>query len=375
MKKYFLFLILPFALPLFFACDSEPIQTGFTESTALSGQQAPEQTATVETREITHMYEAAGTIRPLTESVIESQASAKVIKVKVVPGAAVKQGQILIELDARRLETRVKQAKEGLSIAKKQRTQAEKSMDEAKAGLDREQSAYKRTQKLFKSAIVSSQQMEHDKSKFLEAKARLEKSEQARQAAVSAVRQAEEVIKETKISLGYSKITSPADGIVAKKMVDPGDLAVPGKPLLIIQTSGALRLEANVREGLINKIAKGKTYTVRIEILNTTIPAKVQEIQPYADPATRTFLVKASLPATPGIYPGMFGRLLIPVETEKTLVIPKQAVIRIGQLELVKIKGPGQNDPWQQIYIKTGKTFDDKIEVLSGLLGNETIGY
>jgi len=97
-----------------------------------------------------------------------------------------------------------------------------------------------------------------------------------------------------------------------ERMIDPGDLAIPGKPLLMIQTSGALRLEANVREGLISRIVLGNDYQIRIETIGKTVVSKIDEIVPYADPATRTFLIKASLPETPGIYPGMFGRLLIP---------------------------------------------------------------
>jgi len=155
-------------------------------------------------------------------------------------------------------------------------------------------------------------------------------------------------------------------------MIDPGDIAVPGKPLLIIQTSGALRLEANVREGLISRIILGNDYQVRIETIRKTVGSQIDEIVPYADPTTRTFLVKASLPDTPGIYPGMFGRLLIPVEKKRTLLIPQKAVIQVGQLELVYVK---KDKTWQSVYIKTGKRFGEKIEVLAGLTGNETIGY
>ena len=82
--------------------------------------------------------------------------------------------------------------------------------------------------------------------------------------------------------------------------------------------------------------------------------------------------MKASLPKIKGIYPGMFGRLFIPVEEQNTLLIPKKAVIRIGQLELVQVKN---GKIWQSVYIKSGRAFGEKIEVLSGLNENETIGY
>jgi len=372
MKKKNFYLSLLLILLIFFACENDKIKPGFSKTGTLEKISDPENITRVEKQKITQMYEAVGTIRPLTESVIESQISAQVIKVSCVPGTSVKKGQFLIELDARRLTAQLKQAKEGLAVAKNSLKQTYKSMDEAKAGLDQAKAAYNRTKKLFEADIVPSQTLEINKSAYLQAKARLEKSQEAESAAKSSIRNAREIIKEAQIALGYARITSPATGVVVERMIDPGDLAVPGKPLLMIQTSGALRLEANVREGLISRVILGNDYQVKIETVGKTVLSQIEEIVPYADPSTRTFLVKASLPATPGIYPGMFGRLLIPVAKEKTLFIPEKAVIRVGQLELVYVK---KEDTWQSVYIKTGRQFDKKIEVLSGLKGNETIGY
>lgn len=372
MEKKVLFVLLLSSLLAFVSCNSDKIPPGFSKSKTSGKIPDLNHTALVEKQDITQMYEAVGTIRPLTQSVIESQVSAQVVKVSIAPGMNVKKGQILIRLDARRLTAQLKQAKEGLSVAKNQLTQTYKSIDEAKAGLDQASAAYNRAKKLFDADIIPSQKLEIDKSGFLQAKARLEKTKESEQAAKSSIRNAREIVKEAQIALGYTKIISPANGVVAKKMIDPGDIAVPGKPLLIIQTSGALRLEANVREGLISRVILGNEYQVRIKTIGKTVLCRIEEILPYADPATRTFLVKASLPDTPGIYPGMFGRLLIDVKKDQTLLVPENAVIRVGQLELVYVK---KDDTWQSVYIKTGKKMNEKIEVLSGLIGNETIGY
>jgi HlyD family secretion protein len=365
-------IVFSFILAGLAGCSSDKIEPGFSTNDERVSQPGFDHIEPVETRRVVPVYEAPGTIRPLTESIIESQASAKITNVFCAPGTRVKKDQVLIELDARSLEARLKQAKEGSSIAKKQVVKAQKSINAASARLNQTQSAYARSKKLFDSAIISSQQLEQDQSAYLQAKADLEKTQQTEEAALAGVRQAQEVVKEATIAVEYAKITSPADGIVVQKMADPGDLAVPGKPLLIIQTSGALRLEAHVREGLINRIEKNNTYDIRIETIQKTVESVVQEIVPYADPNTRTFLIKATLPDVDGLFPGMFGRLLIPLDPQDTILIPKQAVIQIGQLELVKIK---KNDQWQSVYIKTGKIFDDQIEVLSGLSGSETIGY
>jgi len=376
MKKHPFLSLLFLFLPLVFSCENNTIPPGFSMDTT-QNEILVQHTTGVESRQVTQIYEAVGTIRPLTETIIESQVSSQILKINVVPGARVEAGQVLVLLDTRQLNTRLEQAKQGLAYANNTLSQAKKAIDEAKAGQDQANAAYLRTKILFEKEVVTSQQMEIDRAAFLQAKARYEKSREGVQAAKSNIRQATEVVKEARIGLGYASIKAPASGVVVERLIDPGDQAIPGKPLLIVQTSGSLRLEARVREGLIGKIIHGNPYEVGIETLKTNVTATIEEIAPYADPSTRTFLVKAALPDTPGIYPGMFGRLLIPVKTEATLLIPKEAVIRVGHLEMVNVHTPDDKNKkrYRSVYIKTGKTIGQKIEVLSGLTGTETLGY
>jgi RND family efflux transporter MFP subunit len=384
MKKMSFLCLLFLFLPLVFSCENTSIPPGFSMDTTQNKLKF-QNTTPVESRQVSQIYEAVGTMRPLTETVIESQVSGQALKVNVVPGAKVEAGQLLILLDTRQLNTRLEQAKQGLAFASNTLNQAQKAIDEARAGQDQASAAYVRTKLLYEKEVVTSQQMEIDRAAFLQAKARHEKTLDAFEAAKSNLRQATEVVKEAQIGVGYASIKAPAAGVVLERLIDPGDQAMPGKPLLIVQTSGSLRLEARVREGLIRKIIQGNPYDVKIETLEAPVAATIEEIAPFADPETRTFLVKAALPDTPGIYPGMFGRLLIPVKTEETLLIPQAAVIRVGHLEMVNIlsqnktdpdlSNPDQPIPYRSVYIKTGKNFGEKIEVLSGLTGSETLGY
>jgi len=67
----------------------------------------------------------------------------------------------------------------------------------------------------------------------------------------------------------------------------------------------------------------------------------------------------------------MFGKLRIPVMTEKVVIVPENALRKVGQLELVTVK---EGDRWTRRYVKTGRRIDRHIEVLSGLAGDETLG-
>jgi len=359
-------------LSCLFSCGDDKIVPGVFKDRAENNKTFTN-TFEIKPVKILETFEAVGTVRPLTQTKIEAQINAQILKVFVSPGASIEKGADLILLDARNEETQLKKAQEGREFAKNNLKQAMKSEESSKAGMDQAFGEFNRSKKLFKSGVISSQTYEIDQAKFLKAKAQLEYAKESILAAKTGIRQADEVINEAQVILGYSKIKASSSGVIVDRLADPGDLAVPGKTLLVLQTSGSLRLEVSVREGLISRIRQGETYNVKIGPIGKTVPAVVEEIVPYADPNTRTFIVKAALPKIPGLYPGMFGRMLIPVKEELSILIPEEAINIVGQLEMVHIKN--KQGQWKSIYIKTGKHFDDKVEVLSGLFGNEILGY
>jgi len=332
----------------------------------------PDKTINVSSKKVKEWYQAVGTVRPKTETRIEAQVRAQVKAVHVRPGAKVKMGEPLVSLDDRQFRSKLDQAMQALKVAEAGKGQAVQSVIASKAALSQAESNYKRIKKYFESQAATSQDLENAESSYLQAKAGLTRSEEALLAAESGIKQAEEVINETKIALGYTSIRAPGEGEVLKRLVEKGDIALPGKPLVILQTSGFLRLEAYVREGLIGSVLPGSKLQVKIDTLNKTVDSVVEEIVPYADPRTRTFLVKTSIPAMTGLYPGMFGKLLIPVNEIEVVVVPREAIFGVGQLSIVYVK---EKDSWIQRYVKTGKNIEKDIEILSGLSGSEIIGW
>ena len=125
----------------------------------------------------------------------------------------------------------------------------------------------------------------------------------------------------------------------------------------------------------------GQSIGVRIDGLNKQCSGTVSEIVPEAQSSSRAFQVKVTGPCPTGIYSGMFGRILIPLEEEQVLVIPRQAVRKVGQLELVQAIEKGRT---VQRAIRTGRNLGDvkdesgqvlrdQVEVLSGLRQGEQV--
>ncbi len=354
---------------LLIGCDTiEPGAFTAAEKTPFT----PSQTAIAEVRETDQVYEAVGTVRPKTETRIEARVTGQVLDVLVSPGDQVAKGALLVSLDSRQMISRMDQAKQLLKTAEASREQAKHALEAARAGFKQARANYNRINNYFESQAATAQDLEGAEATFRQAEAGVKRAEEGLAGADAGILQARAVVKESTISIGYTRILAPEEGVVLKRFVEPGDLALPGKPLVALRTSNALRLEAYIREGLISRVAPGSSLDVDIETLNQRVKATVEEIIPYADPDSRTFLVKAAMAPIEGLYPGMFGKLRVPVGRQRIVTVPWSAVRRVGQLELVHIK---VGDSWQTRHVKTGVRLADEVEILSGLDGIETIGW
>lgn len=346
------------------------IQPGKTGAPEDSAETLTFQEARTVTRNITEYYKAVGTVKPESESRIESQIRAQVESIHVGPGDSVERGDIMVTLDDRQPVSRLEKARQALKGAKAARSQAAQQVESAKAAFNEARLNYQRVQEYIKADAATSKELENAESNYLQAKAGLSKARQALVETESGIRRAENAVEEAEVELEFTRITAPMEGEVIQRMVEPGDLALPGKPLVLMRARNGFRLEAHVREGLVKHITRGQTLKAEIPTLDTTVDAVVNEVVPWADPETRSFLVKAVIPSVKGLYPGMYGKLLIPESETRVVLIPESALITTGQLDLVMVKDA---DGWSRRYIKTGRKRNGMIEVLSGLSSNETI--
>jgi len=175
--------------------------------------------------------------------------------------------------------------------------------------------------------------------------------------------------------LSYATITAPKAGVVVDRLAEEGDTAQPGVPLLVLYDPDSLRLEVPVMEDLASRIQVGQKLTVRIDALppeQREVEAVVDEIVPQAQSATRSVIVKCKVPRRPGMYEGMFGRLLVPAGKRRHLCLNVDAIERIGQLEFVDVVRP--DGTLERRLIKTGRMgFPGRVEVLSGLKAGERV--
>ena len=272
--------------------------------------------------------EVIGTVRPKLSASISAKASGTIEQMLAVPGQLVKAGQLLVQIDDREIQARVDQAQA-------LRDQASKDIERYKT--------------LVSQNAITQREFDVVQSRY---------------------RVAEASLTEAKALLGYTKVVAPFDGVVITKRADVGDLAAPGRVLLELEDPGALRLEADVPEALLDKIKLNDTLTVRVPAAKAALEAVVAEIAPSADAVSRTFRVKLDLPAAAGLRSGQFGRVAVPVAEVSALRVPAGAVIVRGQMEIAFVV---VNQRAQMRLVKTGKPLGGEVEIVSGLVPGEPL--
>src|SRR5260370_19145494 len=132
------------------------------------------------------------------------------------------------------------------------------------------------------------------------------------------VAQADQEVGASEVTRSYAEVQAPFAGVVTLKSVDPGNLAVPGAPLLTIERDG-YRLEASVEESRLGTVRVGQAVSVTLDGINRSFDAQVSEIVPAVDAASRAYIVKIDLPNTPALRSGIFGRAMFQMESRAML--------------------------------------------------------
>ena len=361
-----LVLLLASSLALLSSCGNQPPSRPATSPSASVAVQV----ATVSTQEWPAVYEATGTIRARTAGTISSQVMGYVQQVNVQAGDRVRQGQILITLDARELEEGVRGVEAGRAEVQSAIPEAESAVAAAKANLDLAQTTFKRMEELAAKESISNQEFDEASARVKAAQANYEMARSKRGQLDPRLARAEQQVRSATIMRDYVRIAAPFSGIVTAKSVERGNLATPGVPLLTIEQDGVYRLEASVDESRLPSARAGATVEVALEGVERRLNARVSEVVPAVDAASRSSIVKIDLPAVPQLRSGMFGRAFFPVGSRTVVVVPANSIVERGQLQSVFVAEGGIA---RTRLVTTGQRAKDAVEVLSGLSAGEQV--
>ncbi len=328
------------------------------------------QTVEVREQQFPSVYEATGTVQARTSAVIAAKLMGYVREVKVQTGDRVKAGQSLVTLDARDLDAGTARAEAALEEVRSSVPEADSAVAGAQANLDLAQATFKRMQDLFAKKSISNQEFDEASAKLKSAQSAHDMARARRAQLDAQAARVQQEVRAAQVTRSYAEITAPFAGVIAAKSVEPGTLTVPGAPLLTIEREGEFRLEAPIEESHKPEIRLGQPVSVTIDGIDRTYEARVSEIAPAVDAASRSYIVKIDLLPLPALRSGTFGRAMFASANRLMLTVPATAVSERGQLQSVLV---AENGAAHNRLITAGKRTKDQVEVLSGLTAGDRV--
>lgn len=280
--------------------------------------------------------------------------------VSVQLGDAVRRGQVMAKIEDREIREQVNQADASLEVAKATIRQREADLNVAQLNFDR-------SKNLFQRQLLAKQALDDAESRYLAAEAQIDLSK-------AQLMQTEARLQELRINLQNTTVTSPVDGFVGKRHVDPGAMVSQNQPVASVVEISRLKLIVNVVEKDLRLVNAGDTGRVEVDAYpGETFPGRIARVAPVLDPATRTALMEVEIQNTDNrLKPGMYARVSLTVEERKgTLVAPKNAVIDFESKRGVWM--PNDDKRARFVPVQLGIEDAERVEITSGLKEGDRI--
>ncbi len=289
--------------------------------------------------------EFSGDVRARVESRLGFRVGGKIVSRKVDVGSTVKRGQVLMQLDPQDFELAQAQANAGLRAA-------ESNRDLARAEL-------KRYQELRAKNFVS--------------QAVLDAKETAYKAAQASFEQAQAGYRNQTNQAGYTTLVSDVDGVVTGVDAEVGQVVAAGSPVVRVAKTGDKEIVIGIPEDKVDALRRVSDVRVRTWANpNQIIPGTLRELSPVADPATRTYTAKISIPNAPdGIKLGMTAYVAFAGKTANEMIkLPLTALFQDKSSTAVWVV---ENGSVKLAPIQVGGTSGNDILVAGGVAPGQTI--
>ena len=285
----------------------------------------------VEKKAIEVSFPAQARVEAVRAATVAAQVAGRVLAVNVDAGDRVKSGQLLLTLDARELAA-------GDVASQAQRAQA--------------QASWERSKNLFRQKFIS--------------QAALDQAEAAYKAAQGGA-------SATAATLSHARVTAPMSGVVAERLIEPGELAAPGRALLSIFDPSSLRVIATVPQARLEAVRKVRRARVELVESGRWIDVERVEVLPTVDAQSHTATVRLILAAgTADIVPGMSVRAHLSTGAAEKLVMPSAAVLRRGEVTAVYVMDDQGKPRLRQV--RVGEAMNESlIEILAGVSPGERV--
>jgi RND family efflux transporter MFP subunit len=310
-------------------------------------------TAEAMVTDVAGTIDAGGVVQARTTATIAARILAPVREVRVSPGDCVRRGQTLVVLEGDDLAAGAQAARSAALAAEQGSKAAGAELQAAEASLVLARASHDRVAGLHARGSATAQELDDATGALRSAEARVTGAAARASQGIALVEGARAASRQATTTHTFAAITAPFDGVVTEKMVEPGNLASPGLPLLRLEDTSQFRLEIRVDESLVGQLRVGDRVPVLLDADRRSTDGTVVEVSRSVDADARAFLMKVALPATPNLRSGVFGKARFSGPSRRAVTIPASAIVHRGQVtsvfvvdrgvarvRLVRISGP-----------------------------------
>ncbi len=322
-----------------------------------------------ERREFQDAARVQGTVQAKVYAEVAARQAGPLDAFWVDEGDAVTAGQPLFQTDRVELERQLEINQRNLDVAAAMQLEAAAVVEEARAGHTKAEADYKRFRELLAAAAVTQDAFERAELAFKQTEAVLARAEAGLTVSRMRRAQAESNLAIAQKRLDDSLVRAPFDGVVAVRHSEPGEFASLGKAVLRMEDVTRLEVSALLSETLYDRVHAGKSV-VTVRLRDTPVAEGVVTYKAATvDPVSRTFEIKADLPRTELLAPGMLCGLDVVLMSRSGLGVPTTAVsIRRGAPCVFVLRdGKAALTPVKTGIAANGQTELLQAEALSGL--------
>ena len=265
----------------------------------------------------------------------------RVTALNVDVGQYVKKGQILLQLDHRTLDSEL--------------AQADASLRQAQASQELARLNYQRSEKLAAEKLISESSLDELRANRVNA--------EAQTATARALRDSAQLRRD------FADLRAPADGLISKRLVQPGQVVSAGTELLRLIRDGRLEWRAELPEDQLTGVAVGNP--VQLPYAGQTITGRIRAVTPGVDAQTRTGTVYADLPEPGTLKQGVYVEGRIVTGDGEVLTIPTAAIVqRDGHSYVFSVNDKQQATRHR---VRTGQALQGRTAILEGLKAGDKV--
>jgi len=301
------------------------------------GKTVPVTVVTVRLSTVPQIDETPGSVVSEHQVQVASRLMGYIRDIRVKEGETVTAGQLLFTIDPTDIQGQVNQAQAGLA-------QADAALADAKAD-------YERFTNLYKDESISRQQ--YDKVKMMYNVA------QSQAAAAHAG------LNTAQSQMRYAEVRSPIGGVVTQKLASSGELAAPGRPVLVVENQGSLQIQTSVSDETFVRLKMGETVEVMIDGHAEPVKATISRLVGAADQMSHTHLVKLNLGKIKGLRSGAFASVRFAIGSRQGIRVPLEAVLQRAGISGVFVVDAQGIAHYRMVTV--GGSIGGEVEIQAGL--------